>query len=81
MDENDKVLEKEKEVCREIEEQIKVDDPEVVKRRIKRDQKSNAWLLRTITKQASNDIVNELVREIPGRAVARNILDEILEMI
>ena len=73
--------EKEVEVCREIEEQMEMDDPEVVEKMMKRDQNRNAWLLRTIAKKVSNDIVNELVREIPGRAVARNILDEILEMI
>ena len=72
--------EKEVEVCREIEEQMEMDDPEVVEKMMKRDQNRNAWLLRTIARNVFNDIINELVREITGRVVAINISDEILEM-
>ena len=60
---------------------MEVDDPEVVERRIKRFQKRTAWQLRAIAKEVSNEIINEIVMEIPGRAVAINILEEILTMI
>ena len=81
VEENEEVLEKDTEVFREIEEQMEVDDPEVLERRIKRDQKRTAWQLRAIAKEVSNEIINEIVMEIPGRAVAINIFEEILEMI
>ena len=81
VEENEEVVEKDTEVFREIEEQMEVDDPEVVERRIKRDQKRTAWQLRAIAKEVSNEIINEIVMEIPGRAVAINIFEEILEMI
>ena len=78
--EKEKVDEKENEAHKEIEEQMEVDDPEIIERRIRRDQRKNAWMLRTIAKKVSVDILEELVSEIPGRAVAGNILDEMLEM-
>ena len=81
VEENEEVVEKDTEVFREIEEQMEVDDPEVVERRIKRDRKRTAWQLRAIAKEVSNEIINEIVMEIPGRAVAINIFEEILEMI
>ena len=79
-EEKEKVEDKENEAYREIEEQMEVDDPEIIERRIRRDQRKNAWVLRTMAKKVSVDILEELVSEIPGRAVAGNILDEMLEM-
>ena len=50
-------------MLREIDEQMEVDDPEVIERRIKRDQKRNAWLMRSIAKDISKDIVNRVCHE------------------
>ena len=48
-----------------------------MERRMKRDQKRNAWLMRSI----ANDILNDLVMEVQGKAVAGTILDEIQKIV